>query len=86
MPRSNTAAAPVAVNVESSHAVGVLRRDGAAKYVGLSLPSFDRITADGSGPPKCRLAGRSFGFRIVDLDKWLASRVEAADPKSREAA
>ena len=66
-----------AVNVESSHAVGVLRRDAAARYIGLSLPSLDRITADGSGPPKCRLAGRCFGFRVVDLDKWLALRVES---------
>jgi predicted DNA-binding transcriptional regulator AlpA len=74
MKRSNTVAA---VNVETSHAVGVLRRDAAAKYLGISIPALDRMTADGSGPPKCRLAGRCFGFRVIDLETWLASRVES---------
>ena len=58
----------------------------AAKYLGISVPALDRITADGSGPREVPARRAQLGFRIVDLDKWLAGRVEAADPKSRKAA
>jgi predicted DNA-binding transcriptional regulator AlpA len=51
----------------------VLRNRQAATYVGLRPATLEKMRVIGYGPRFVRL-GRAIGYRIDDLDEWLASR------------
>jgi predicted DNA-binding transcriptional regulator AlpA len=53
----------------------VLRTPGAAEYVGLSDSTLEKFRLTGDGPKFVRIGVRAVGYRIEDLDAWLAERV-----------
>lgn len=57
----------------------VLRPTEAARYIGMSLPSFWRFAKnDPTFPRPFRLGEKSAAVMRADLDDWLASRRRAA--------
>lgn len=55
-------------------AAHVLRKREAAKLIGLSVATLDRLRAAGTFVRPIRLGERAVGFLRRDLDAWLASR------------
>jgi predicted DNA-binding transcriptional regulator AlpA len=47
----------------------------AAEYVGLSDSTLEKFRLTGEGPQFVRIGVRAVGYRIEDLDAWLAERV-----------
>jgi predicted DNA-binding transcriptional regulator AlpA len=59
----------------------------AAKMLCLSPRTMQRLRAEGAGPPFVQLTERRIGFRLADLEAWLASRrVSSGVGKATEAA
>jgi predicted DNA-binding transcriptional regulator AlpA len=58
----------------------VIGRADAAKYIGVSLPTLDRLIKEGKAPVCLHLAKRRRGFLIEDLDNWLSSKRSASLP------
>jgi predicted DNA-binding transcriptional regulator AlpA len=50
----------------------------AAAILSLSTVTLQRKRNDGSGPLFVRLGERRVGYRIADLEAWLASRVSSS--------
>ena len=46
----------------------------AARLIGISSMTFQRMRARGELPPAVQLSPRRVGFRLVDLAKWLEDR------------
>ena len=63
--------------------LGELKTDGRSvidvrgfmERVGISRSTVDRLIRDGQAPPRVQLSTRRFGFRVVDVDRWIADRV-----------
>jgi predicted DNA-binding transcriptional regulator AlpA len=53
----------------------VLRTPATAEYVGLSDSTLEKFRLTGDGPKFVRIGVRAVGYRIEDLDAWLAERV-----------
>jgi predicted DNA-binding transcriptional regulator AlpA len=53
----------------------VLRTPAAAEYVGLSDSTLEKFRLTGEGPQFVRIGVRAVGYRIEDLEAWLAERV-----------
>ena len=51
----------------------ILRMPEVTKLVGLSRATIYAMVASGDFPPPLRLGNRSSGWRLVDVDAWLAS-------------
>jgi predicted DNA-binding transcriptional regulator AlpA len=51
-----------------------LSRHDAARLIGCSTRSLDRLVAQGEGPPYCRIGSRRMVFRLADLNDWMAAR------------
>lgn len=47
---------------------------GAAKHLGLSTRTLQRLRVTGDGPAFAKL-GASVRYRVADLETWVASRV-----------
>ncbi len=45
-----------------------------ALYIGLSLPTLQRMRAAGTGPQFVQLSLRRIAYRRSDVDAWLAAR------------
>jgi len=58
-----------------SDAPAVIDVRGFMKRVGISRSTVDRLLRDGLAPPRVQLSTRRFGFRVVDVDRWIADRV-----------
>ena len=55
----------------------ILRTPDAARYVGLSASTLEKMRLTGDGPAFIQLGGRAIGYDIRDLDAWLdAQRAE----------
>lgn len=53
----------------------VLRTPDAAKYIGLSPSTLTKMRLRGGDtPPFVKLGTRSVGYRLADLDEWVAGR------------
>jgi predicted DNA-binding transcriptional regulator AlpA len=52
----------------------VLRERRAAKRLDVSVEFLQKLRVRGGGPPFIRLGTRAVGYRVDDLDAWLASR------------
>ena len=52
----------------------VIPRKAAARLLGLSEATFDRVCRRGDGPAALRLSARRVGFRMSDLMAWTATR------------
>lgn len=55
----------------------LMNTDGLAKYIGLSVPTLERMRGTGQGPPFLKL-GNGRTSRVMydrrDVDTWLASK------------
>jgi predicted DNA-binding transcriptional regulator AlpA len=58
----------------------ILREPDAARYVGMSRSYLRIARMHGRGPAYVRIGVRAIGYRLCDLETWLASRlVRTAD-------
>lgn len=58
----------------------VLRTPEAARFVGLSPSTLEKLRRTGGGPKFIKLARRVVVYRVEDLRAWLTER-EAAQPR-----
>ena len=49
----------------------ILRTTDAARYIGLSKSSLEKMRLAGDGPAFVRLRGRAVGYDIQDLNSWI---------------
>lgn len=54
--------------------VRVLNKPETLKALNLSDRTWDRLEARGETPPKTRLSPNRYGYRVVDIQKWLDQR------------
>jgi predicted DNA-binding transcriptional regulator AlpA len=52
----------------------VLRTPAAAVYVGLGIPTLEKLRLTGGGPAFVRLGVRAVGYDVEDLDRWIEQR------------
>ena len=52
----------------------VYSEEEAAKQLGLSGRTLQRLRVDGDGPPYIQLTGRRIGYADSDLREWVAAR------------
>ena len=52
----------------------VVSRKAAARLLGLSESTFDRVCRQDDGPAAVRLSARRVGFHLSDLVAWTATR------------
>lgn len=45
-----------------------------ASWLGLSLPTLQRLRSNGGGPKFIKLSFRRVGYRPSDIEAWLAAR------------
>ena len=62
--------------MNATEAVKVLNRRDAIAQLGLSERTFQRLEANGDGPPKTRLSEGRVGYRVSDIIAWLDARRE----------
>ncbi|MCG2592143.1 AlpA family phage regulatory protein [Ramlibacter sp. XY19] len=56
----------------------VIRRTELPALLGLSLPTIDRLRAQGRFPVPRRLGQQAIGFLLADIEEWLATRPTVA--------
>ncbi len=61
----------------SLHDFGIryLRPPDAAKYLSIGESTLAKFRCRGDGPPFFRITGRAVGYRVEDLDAWVAGRI-----------
>ena len=52
----------------------ILTEKHVSAWIGLSLPSLQRMRSNGSGPRFIQLSERRIGYRRSDVEAWLAAR------------
>lgn len=52
----------------------ILRTADAARLVGLSESSLEKLRCRGDGPAFIKIGSRAVGYLVTDLDDWLQSR------------
>ncbi len=52
----------------------ILTEKHVSAWIGLSLPSLQRMRSSGSGPRFIQLSERRIAYRRSDVDAWLAAR------------
>jgi len=61
----------------------VISKADAAKMLGISIDTLDRMNARREGPPRVQLSDRRVGYRISSLRDWISEKTEPATPKQR---
>jgi predicted DNA-binding transcriptional regulator AlpA len=56
----------------------VVNEDEAARMVGLSTRTLQRLRLEGSGPAFVKLTEKRVGYPVVNLHAWVASRSAAS--------
>lgn len=51
-----------------------MRTADAARFVGLSESSLEKLRCRGDGPAFIKIGSRAVGYLVDDLDAWIASR------------
>jgi predicted DNA-binding transcriptional regulator AlpA len=64
----------------------VLRTPDAAKYIGLTASTLEKMRLSGGGPRFVRLGARAVGYAIGDLDSFIDGRrrTSTSDPGDQE--
>jgi predicted DNA-binding transcriptional regulator AlpA len=57
-----------------THDDPILTEKEVAAWLGLSIPSLQRMRSDGSGPPFVQLSQRRIGYRNSAVERWLEER------------
>jgi predicted DNA-binding transcriptional regulator AlpA len=57
----------------------VLSGTEAAKYCGVSQPTFNRLVAAGDAPKRTRLSQGRWGYRKSHCNAWLDARTEKTE-------
>jgi predicted DNA-binding transcriptional regulator AlpA len=60
-----------------------------AEFIGCSPKTLERLADSGKGPPRVVLSKRRIGYRLLDVEAWLASRTftsRAAEYAAEQAA
>ena len=52
----------------------IVRTPDAARYVGLTPSTLEKMRLYVTGPPFIRLGPRAVGYSISDLDSWIEAR------------
>ncbi|MEX2222777.1 MAG: AlpA family phage regulatory protein [Candidatus Rokuibacteriota bacterium] len=52
----------------------IIRTPDAARFVGLSESSLEKLRCRGDGPAFIKIGSRAVGYLVADLDAWLVSR------------
>lgn len=52
----------------------LLTEKGLSRWLGISLPSLQRLRANGNGPRFVRLSERRIAYRRTDVEDWLDAR------------
>jgi predicted DNA-binding transcriptional regulator AlpA len=52
----------------------ILRTPAAARYVGLGIPTLEKLRLSGGGPRFVRLGSRAIGYDIKDLDAFIEAQ------------
>ncbi|HZV10058.1 MAG TPA: helix-turn-helix domain-containing protein [Novosphingobium sp.] len=66
-----------------------MKTSEAARYLGVSDSTLEKLRLSGNGPRYLRIAGRSIRYRAADLDAWAeagACQSTSQYPASAEAA
>ena len=58
--------------------VRILRKPGVAQRVGLGKSTIDQMVRRGEFPAPIRLTPYAIGWRVEDVDTWLAERDKAS--------
>ena len=58
----------------------ILRIEEVTELVGLARSTIYAKVSEGGFPPPIRLGARSVGWRLSDLDRWLAAPERAWNP------
>jgi len=63
-----------------------LRTADAARYVGLSASTLEKMRIFGGGPPYSKAGPKIVVYRVVDLEEWLKARrrTSTSDPGAME--
>ena len=56
----------------------VLRPPEASLHAGLAPQTLAKLRLSGSGPPYVKIGLRAVGYRLSDLDEWLAKQVRSS--------
>jgi predicted DNA-binding transcriptional regulator AlpA len=56
----------------------ILGTAAAAAFVGVSVPTWERLRAAGKAPPAVRLSDRRNGYQVAALIAWIEARTERA--------
>lgn len=65
--------------------VRVLRMRGVVRRVGLSRSTVDRLVRGGKFPRPIRLTPWAVGWRVEDIDRWVAERDVVSVPTDAHA-
>lgn len=63
--------------------VRILRKPAVAERVGLGKSTIDQKVRRGEFPPPIRLTAHAIGWRLEDIDAWLADRDLALPPTAK---
>jgi predicted DNA-binding transcriptional regulator AlpA len=55
--------------------IPLLTEKDLSSWLGISLPSLQRMRSRGTGPRFVRLSERRIAYRRSDVDAWLAARI-----------
>jgi prophage regulatory protein len=55
----------------------VTDRKTTARRIGLSTATLDRLVASNDFPKPIKLSPRRVGWRVADVDRWIADRANA---------
>jgi predicted DNA-binding transcriptional regulator AlpA len=57
----------------------VLSKSEAAEYIGVSVPTMNRLEAAGDAPTRTRLSPGRWGYRVSHCNIWLDARAETTE-------
>ena len=73
----------MSITAQDPPAPAVLRRKAAAAYIGTSEATLNRLANTGDGPVMTYVTPSCVGYRVSDLDAWLATRPTARSTSAR---
>ena len=60
----------------------IIRREEVTRLTGIARATLYKLIKEGKFPEPLRLGERSVGWRLADIDEWLAAPERNWDPKA----